>query len=54
VQHTNAIDSLRHHTKTVGDLKKAGYRPLPVREEMRANLLRMLALGDRMLPGIIG
>lgn len=54
MQHNNAIDSLRHHAKTVGDLKKAGYRPLPVREEMRANLLRMLAAGERILPGIIG
>ncbi|NOT56828.1 MAG: magnesium chelatase [Deltaproteobacteria bacterium] len=48
------MDSLRLHAKTVGDLKKAGHRPLPVREEMRANLLRMLAAGERMLPGIIG
>src|SRR5687767_7821394 len=54
VQHNNAIDSLRHHDKTVGDLEKAGYRSLPVREEMRANLLRMLAAGERILPGIIG
>jgi magnesium chelatase subunit I len=54
VQHNNAIDSLRHHAKTVGDLKKSGYRSLPVREEMRANLLRMLAAGERILPGIIG
>jgi magnesium chelatase subunit I len=38
----------------VGDLKKAGYRVLPVREEMRANLLRMLATAERILPGIIG
>lgn len=54
VQHNNAIDALRHHAKTIGDLKKAGYRSLPVREEMRANLLRMLAAGERILPGIIG
>jgi magnesium chelatase subunit I len=54
VQHNNALDSLRHHAKTVGDLKKAGYRPLPVREEMRANLLRMLAAREQILPGIIG
>ena len=52
--HNNVIDTLRHHAKTVGDLKKAGYHSLPVREEMRANLLRMLATSEQLLPGIIG
>ncbi|HJQ73405.1 MAG TPA: hypothetical protein VJ814_00865 [Gaiellaceae bacterium] len=43
-------DSLR----TLGDLKTSGYRVLPVREEMRKNLLARLAHGERILPGIIG
>lgn len=54
MQHTRTNETLRHEVHTVGDLKKAGYRILPVREEMRANLLRMLARGERILPGIIG
>jgi magnesium chelatase subunit I len=54
VQHTRPDETLRHEAHTLGDLKKAGYRVLPVREEMRANLLRMLAAGERILPGIIG
>ena len=39
---------------TLGDLKRSGYRVLPVREEMRRNLLRRLAEKERLLPGIIG
>ncbi len=40
--------------KTVGELKEAGYRVLPVKEEMRRNLLRKLAAGEEVFPGIIG
>ena len=40
--------------RTVGALKKIDYQVLPVREEMRANLIRMLASGEKLLPGIIG
>ncbi len=39
---------------TLGELKRDGYRVLPVREEMRRNLLAKLAHGERILPGIIG
>jgi magnesium chelatase subunit I len=46
--------AFRQNVRTVGDLKKSGYQVLPVREEMRVNLLRLLAAGERMLPGIIG
>ena len=40
--------------KTVGELKKSGVSVLPVREEMRKNLVRHLENGQRILPGIIG
>ncbi len=43
-------DSLR----TLGDLKAAGYRLLPVRDEMRKNLLARLGASERILSGIIG
>jgi magnesium chelatase subunit I len=40
--------------RTIGELKAAGTAVLPVREEMRRNLLTMLTTGERLLPGIIG
>jgi len=40
--------------RTLGELKASGYRVLPVREEMRKNLLARLSAGERILPGIIG
>jgi len=39
---------------TLGELKHSGYQVLPVREEMRRNLLGKLSSGERILPGIIG
>jgi len=38
----------------LGELRAAGYRVLPVREEIRKNLLARLGRGERILPGIIG
>ena len=52
--HMGPDETLRHEARTVGDLKKAAYRVLPTREEMRVNLLRMLATREQILPGIIG
>ncbi|MGA2409400.1 MAG: sigma 54-interacting transcriptional regulator [Candidatus Binataceae bacterium] len=39
---------------TLGELKCAGYRPKPVRIEMRDNLLERLRRKERVLPGIVG
>ncbi|MGH7787826.1 MAG: magnesium chelatase [Candidatus Binatia bacterium] len=39
---------------TLGALRASGYVGRSVREEMRRNLLGILARGDRLLPGIIG
>jgi magnesium chelatase subunit I len=41
-------------SRTLGELRAAGYRVLPVREEMRKNLLARLGGAERILPGIIG
>ena len=41
-------------SRTLGELRAAGYRVLPVREEMRKNLLARLGRSERILPGIIG
>jgi magnesium chelatase subunit I len=40
--------------KTVGQLRASGYRSLPVKEELRRNLVRKLAAGDDLFPGIVG
>jgi magnesium chelatase subunit I len=40
--------------ETLGALKAAGYRPRPVKEEIRANLLARLAAGDTLFPGVLG
>ena len=40
--------------QTVGPLRDSGYRPVPVKEEMRRNLLRMLRRGEPILPGLVG
>ena len=40
--------------KTLGDLKKRGYRSVPVKDEMRANLVRKLRAGETLFPGIVG
>jgi len=39
---------------TVGELKASGYRPRSVKEEMRANLIRKIASGEEIFPGIVG
>jgi magnesium chelatase subunit I len=39
---------------TLGELKRAGYSPRSVKDEIRANLLRRLAAGDPLFPGIVG
>jgi magnesium chelatase subunit I len=40
--------------KTLAELKKGGVKVLPVRDEMRKNLVRHLEKGERILPGILG
>jgi magnesium chelatase subunit I len=43
-----------NHIHTLGELKASGYRTLPVRAEMRRNLLARLRSGEKMMPGIVG
>lgn len=40
--------------RTIGDLKESGYQLLPVREEMRRNLMAKLRQDEEVFPGIIG
>src|SRR5215475_609510 len=39
---------------TLGGLRAAGYSTLPVRTEMRRNLLARLRQKERIMPGIVG
>src|SRR5208282_1219581 len=40
--------------RTLGELKSAGYQTMPVRMEMRKNLLELLRSKEQILPGIVG
>ncbi len=40
--------------RTVGELKASGYQVLPVREEMRKNLIAKIRSGEDIFPGIFG
>lgn len=40
--------------KTIGDLKKSGYKSLPVKEELRKNMIEFLGKGNNPFEGIIG
>ena len=39
---------------TLGELKRAGYRPISVKDELRKNLIAKLKAGEEVLPGIVG
>jgi len=43
-----------NHAKTLGELKATDYRALPVREEMRLNLMRKLQSREKIFPNIVG
>src|SRR5690554_30101 len=40
--------------KTLGELRRSGYRPRTVKQELRENLLARLRAGEPILPGIVG
>tara|TARA_Y100000588_G_scaffold274201_2_gene290149 strand:+ start:3912 stop:5312 length:1401 start_codon:yes stop_codon:yes gene_type:complete len=40
--------------KTIGALKKSGYKSLPIKEEIRNNLIRKMRNGEKLFPGILG
>jgi magnesium chelatase subunit I len=39
---------------TLGDLKASGYRTLPVKDEIRRNLIRKIRAEEPLFPGIVG
>ena len=45
---------MAHKPRTVGELKASGYRPRSVKQEIRDNLKKKLAAGERLFPGVLG
>src|SRR3954462_1818394 len=43
-----------NNIRTLGELKKSGYKPKSVKEEIRQNLVRKLQKKENAFPGIIG
>ena len=39
---------------TIGDLRASGYEALPVKEELRRNLIRKIRADEELFPGIVG
>ena len=42
------------HPRNLGELRQSGYQALPVREEMRNNLIDKIRAEEIVFPGIIG
>ncbi len=40
--------------RTIGELKKSGYEVLPVKDEVRRNLIARVQSGEPLFPGIVG
>lgn len=47
-------EATRRGLRTIGDLKRAGYRTRTVKDEMRSNLVARLREGSPLFPGIVG
>src|SRR5215207_2803788 len=43
-----------NYPRTLRELRAAKYQPLPVKDELRLNLIRKLRAGQKLFPGIIG
>lgn len=43
-----------NRARTIGELKRSGYKVLSIREEMRKNLIEKIRTGEELFPGIIG
>lgn len=43
-----------NRARTIGELKRSGYKVLSIREEMRKNLIEKIRTSEELFPGIIG
>src|ERR671918_137948 len=48
------MTSMLPKARTIGELRQSGYQALPVREEMRQNLIGKIKAEEIVFPGIIG
>jgi len=46
--------TFNERAKTLGELKTSGYKSLPVKDELRANLITKLRSGEKLFRGIVG
>src|SRR3712207_3075391 len=54
VDERKSIVTSMEKPRTVGELRASGYRVLPVKEELRKNLIEKLRRGEQLFPGIVG
>src|SRR3989442_15583161 len=40
--------------RTIAELRESGYRVLPIKEELRKNLIQKIRKGEELFPGIVG
>src|SRR5262249_24892485 len=40
--------------RTISELRESGYKVLPVKEEMRKNLIQKIRDGEALFPGVVG
>src|SRR5829696_10465520 len=43
-----------NHPRTLRELRAAKYQTLPVKDELRLNLIKKLRSGEKLFPGIVG
>jgi len=48
------VKSEKYKAKTLGELKKTGYKYIPIREEIRNNVIQKLKNKEQLFPGIHG
>src|ERR687896_1889071 len=48
------MTSMLPKARTIGELRQSGYQFLPVREELRKNLIGKIKAEEMVFPGIIG
>ncbi|MSQ07335.1 MAG: magnesium chelatase [Dehalococcoidia bacterium] len=49
-----SVNSVNTQAKTIAQLRRAGYQVLPVREELRKNLMAKIRAEEPVFPGIVG
>ena len=56
IDQENYAESMKHltHIKTLGELKKAGYKSRTIKDELRQNLIAALKSGTPIFTGILG